>query len=84
MSTRQTKWSTILIVLLSLSSITNAQSVKKVAQAKMQFLKLGVGARAAAMGDAVLALKISGLVCRYRTLLMFRCLSHFGLVQQLI
>ncbi len=52
----KTKWSTILIVLLSLSSIINAESVKKVAQAKMQFLKLGVGARAAAMGDAVLAL----------------------------
>jgi hypothetical protein len=52
----KTRWNIFLILFLSLFSIANAQSVKKVAQAKMQFLKLGVGARAAAMGDAVLAL----------------------------
>jgi len=44
-----------LIVILFLFSSTNAQ-MKKVAQSKMQFLKLGVGARAVAMGDAFIAI----------------------------
>ncbi len=43
------------IIMLSGLSVAGAQ-MKKVAQAKMQFLKLGVGARAAAMGDAFTAL----------------------------
>lgn len=43
------------IMVLGCSSVATAQ-MKKVAQTKMQFLKLGIGARAAAMGDAFTAL----------------------------
>lgn len=45
----------VLVIVCSFSVAANAQ-MKKVAQARMQFLKLGVGARAAAMGDAFIAL----------------------------
>ena len=43
------------LVVFSCLSVVNAQ-MKKVAQTKMQFLKLGVGARAASMGDAFMAI----------------------------
>ncbi|MBI5463639.1 MAG: PorV/PorQ family protein [Ignavibacteriales bacterium] len=43
------------IIVFSCLFVANAQ-MKKVAQVKMQFLKLGIGARAAAMGDAFTAL----------------------------
>jgi hypothetical protein len=49
------KWLILIIALFCLSLSTQAQ-MKKVAQTKMQFLKLGIGARAAAMGDAFIAI----------------------------
>jgi len=51
----KSKWSFLFIALFCWAAIANAQ-MKKVAQSKMQFLKLGVGARAAGMGDAFIAL----------------------------
>lgn len=47
------KFTILFIVLLSL--VASAQ-MKKVAQSKMQFLKFGVGARPAAMGDAFMGI----------------------------
>ncbi|NOY59064.1 MAG: UPF0164 family protein [Calditrichaeota bacterium] len=49
------KISFCLLSILIMFSLANAQ-MKKVAQSKMQFLKLGVGARAVAMGDAFMAI----------------------------
>jgi len=46
----------VLFLLIGCFSGEASAQMKKVAQAKMQFLKLGVGARAAAMGDAFIAL----------------------------
>ncbi len=49
------KWLLCLFTIVCLNFSAEAQ-MKKVAQSKMQFLKLGIGARAAAMGDAFVAL----------------------------
>lgn len=51
----KTKLLLFFILIGTFSGVANAQ-MKKVAQARMQFLKLGIGARAAAMGDAFIAL----------------------------
>lgn len=48
------KW-LICFVALSCLAVTAQAQMKKVAQTKMQFLKLGIGARAAGMGDAFIA-----------------------------
>jgi len=45
----------VLLLFVLILSGTNSYGMQKVAQSKMQFLKLGVGARAAAMGDAFTA-----------------------------
>jgi hypothetical protein len=46
----------ILLLILSCFLVGSTQAIDKVAQSKMQFLKLGVGARAAALGDAFTAI----------------------------
>lgn len=49
------KWLICFVALFVLAVAAQAQ-MKKVAQTKMQFLKLGIGARAAGMGDAFIAI----------------------------
>ncbi len=46
----------ITVIVLPLFWLNNVAAINKVAQSKMQFLKLGVGARASAMGDAFTAI----------------------------